>query len=392
MSGIDHEAQKAAQAAVAGLERAWKLGTAPDLAPLLPAVGDPMRRRVLIELIKADQRQRSRASRPKKVEEYLSEWPELQAQTEMVMELLVSECLVKGGLGPAASPGRAFPMHSASDAVRARNEHIQRDPVCGPLFRKAAAEQRQLTIDMLADEPAGGRVVSFQKGTLQTLITGLPAAPVGAVDCGPGCAHCCRLRVEVHAYEALAIAAFLRQQRTPEQLASLTDALRDRARQVRKYTPDEHVKAGLKCLFLDEQDRCTIHQRRPVLCVGLTSRSRADCKAAFLDHSDTTRVAVHLPVMACAQGAASGAAGAMRELGLESGYHELNAAVLTALEHPEAAQRWLRGENVFAGPGSAAQPATALQARSAPPGRNAPCPCGSGKKFKQCCLRKGTRG
>ena len=36
-------------------------------------------------------------------------------------------------------------------------------------------------------------------------------------------------------------------------------------------------------------------------------------------------------------------------------------------------------------------PPTAAQMRRRPPhvGRNDPCPCGSGRKFKRCCLRKG---
>jgi hypothetical protein len=98
----------------------------------------------------------------------------------------------------------------------------------------------------------------------------------------------------------------------------------------------------------------------------------------------------------------SGAAAAMRELGLEAGYCELTSAVLTALEAPDAAQRWLRGEAVFSSPAPAAPrksgpvadaPRHAASPGAAePPSRNAPCPCGSGKKYKQCCMRKGRGG
>lgn len=33
-----------------------------------------------------------------------------------------------------------------------------------------------------------------------------------------------------------------------------------------------------------------------------------------------------------------------------------------------------------------------LRQNSAPVGRNAPCPCGSGKKFKKCCFKPRTMG
>lgn len=34
-------------------------------------------------------------------------------------------------------------------------------------------------------------------------------------------------------------------------------------------------------------------------------------------------------------------------------------------------------------------PVEPIKKTKAEPGRNDPCPCGSGKKFKQCCLKKG---
>lgn len=34
-------------------------------------------------------------------------------------------------------------------------------------------------------------------------------------------------------------------------------------------------------------------------------------------------------------------------------------------------------------------PVEAIRNQEKAPGRNDPCPCGSGKKYKQCCLKKG---
>jgi hypothetical protein len=267
-----------------------------------------------------------------------------------------------------------------------------RHPVHGPLFKRVAEEQYRLTLDMLADQPAAHRAVAFHKATFRQLLERLPAVSLGTIACGPGCAFCCCLRVEIQAYEALGIAELLRQQRTPEELAALTGALRQRARELRGLPVGGPLAANLKCLFLDEHNHCSIHARRPIHCVGLSSRSRDVCKTALQTGDENSRLRVHVPIMACTQGVLSGASVAMRELGLEASYYDLNAAVLTALEAPAAAERWLRGERVFSGPPSSAKPPRAAPARGAAPSRNAPCPCGSGKKYKQCCLRMKDEG
>jgi hypothetical protein len=270
-----------------------------------------------------------------------------------------------------------------------RDEQILRHPVCGPLATKVAEEQHLLTLDMLAGEPAASRAAVFHRATFQRLIERLPALSAGRVACGPACALCCDLRVEVQAYEALAIAGFLRQHRTPEELGTLTAALRERVRLLRKLSPAQQADARLRCLFLDAGDRCTIYPVRPIRCIGVTSTSRGICEAALQHEPGATRMTVYGPVMACTQGVLSGATIALGELGLDAGNYELSAAVLTALEVPEATERWLRGERAFAG-----QPPSAKTPRTPPPptglpGRNSPCPCGSGKKYKQCCLRRG---
>jgi hypothetical protein len=214
-------------------------------------------------------------------------------------------------------------------------------------LKRVAEEQYRLTIDMLADEPAGHRAVAFHKATFRRLLERLPAPSTDPIACGPGCGHCCHLRVAIQAYEALGIADFVREQRTPEELAALTRALRRRARELRSPSGCGPPAADPKCLFLDERNYCSIHARRPIHCVGVTSRSREICKAAFQSGDEYTRLLLYLPIRACTEGVLSGAAAAMRELGLEAGYYELNAAVLTALEVPAAAERWLRGERVF---------------------------------------------
>ena len=104
------------------------------------------------------------------------------------------------------------------NTLLSRDQQILRHPVLGPLARKVAEEQHLLTLDLLADEPAASRAVVFHKATLKQLTERLPALSAGRIACGPGCAFCCYLRVEVHAYEAMGIAGFLRQHRARRSL------------------------------------------------------------------------------------------------------------------------------------------------------------------------------
>jgi hypothetical protein len=392
MTDFNQGGSAAVESAVTRLEGAWKQSPGPDLGQFLPLSADPARQQVLVELIKADIAHRRRAGDRKKVDDYLREWPELNDRPEIAVELLVVECLLDAAPGGPPSQGDALPMASGPDASLSKYQQILRHPVGGRLLSRAAEEQYRLTLDMLADQPAAHRAVAFHKATFRQLIERLPAVSLGTIACGPGCAFCCRLKAEVHAYEALGIADLLRQDRTPEELATLTRALRQRAGQLRTLHSGGPVAANPKCLFLDERDHCSIYARRPIHCVGLGSQSRDRCKAAFQSGDADSRLPAYMPIMACAEGVLSGATVAMRELGLEAGYYELSAAVLAALEAPAAAERWLRGERVFSGSPSSAKPPRAAPARAAAPSRNAPCPCGSSKKYKQCCLRKKDQG
>ena len=62
-----------------------------------------------------------------------------------------------------------------------------------------------------------------------------------------------------------------------------------------------------------------------------------------------------------------------------------HAEAQSALQAPEPApEQGLSGGGNFQGPGAAAEPAAPFVRGERKVGRNEPCPCGSGKKFKQC--------
>jgi hypothetical protein len=86
-------------AAIRRLEEAWRHAPRPDIGSLVPPAGNPLRLRVLAELVKADQECRWKSGISTKIEDYLHDWPELAGQASVILELLDSECLTRAMFG-----------------------------------------------------------------------------------------------------------------------------------------------------------------------------------------------------------------------------------------------------------------------------------------------------
>ena len=86
------------------LEEAWRRASQADIGSLVPPAGNPLRLRVLVELIKVDQECRWKSGTPTMLEDYLHDWPELLGQEGIILELLESECLTRAMFG-------AMPTH-----------------------------------------------------------------------------------------------------------------------------------------------------------------------------------------------------------------------------------------------------------------------------------------
>ena len=77
------------------LEVAWQKESDVDLRKFVPPPDDPLRTRILKELIKVDQEHRWKKGDRKKLEDYLREWSELADDDDIIVELLRSECLTR---------------------------------------------------------------------------------------------------------------------------------------------------------------------------------------------------------------------------------------------------------------------------------------------------------
>jgi uncharacterized protein len=160
------------------------------------------------------------------------------------------------------------------------------------------------------------------------------------VQCQKGCGHCCHIRVEALPPEIFRIAAYLR-------AAWEANAEAGRLTMQRLTQHSAAVAAAATshalppCPFLDDQV-CSIYPVRPSVCRKGHSLDVHACES----HAPT--LPQSLGLLADAEALIQGTSRAYADQGLQSGGHEMAAAVLLALQDDTAQARWLAGEAVFA--------------------------------------------
>lgn len=160
------------------------------------------------------------------------------------------------------------------------------------------------------------------------------------VQCHKGCGHCCHIRVEALPPEIFRIAAHL-------QASWTADAESGRLTMQRLTQHSAAVAAAATshaqppCPFLVDQV-CSIYPVRPSVCRKGHSLDVHACE----NHAPT--LPQSLGLLADAEALIQGTSRAYADQGLQSGGHEMVAAVLLALQDDTAQTRWLAGEAVFA--------------------------------------------
>jgi Fe-S-cluster containining protein len=208
--------------------------------------------------------------------------------------------------------------------------------------REAAAAADILSEERPTDKvrELGDHLHRDVQGHIDTLVAHTP--PDERPACRAGCVFCCAIPVEIRAPEAIYIALRLREERSSAEIDALLEKLRRRVAERRGWLCDERWARRQMCVFLQSNWLCGIYAFRPLNCRGWTSKSRDDCAS---ESPVTPHALVHLATQAAGHGLTRVAA-AMQ---LESTSYELEAAILRALETPDAAERWARGERIFTG-------------------------------------------
>ena len=166
------------------------------------------------------------------------------------------------------------------------------------------------------------------------------------VDCGPGCDWCCYQRVSATPAEVLRIADFLRQTRSPEELAALQQALAQLDAQTRGVSVQQRLGLKQLCPLLVDGG-CSIYPVRPLTCRGYTSNSAAVCRRKVEEPEQPVKVEADPVRYIFCQGVLNGLDDGLADNGLEHGMVELIAALRIALDDPNSLKRWLKGERIF---------------------------------------------
>jgi len=172
--------------------------------------------------------------------------------------------------------------------------------------------------------------------------------------CAAGCAWCCYQQVAVAPAEAVAIVRHVLQKFPPPALAALKARLVALDERTRGVGVAGRAELKAPCAFL-EDGRCTIYAVRPLRCRGVYSRDAGHCRWAMenpdqiFGSPDRHAKPGPYPVEPARimDAALSGLARALRDQGLAWTALELTAAIRTALDTPDAAERYLAGEPVF---------------------------------------------
>lgn len=188
-------------------------------------------------------------------------------------------------------------------------------------------------------------VVGDAHGLANAIAARRPANP--HIKCKAGCVFCCYHHVECLGAEVFYIAEHVRSTWSTAAREALLDRLRHAIRRADGKRRFDYYKEHIRCPLLGKDDRCGVYDQRPFACRAYTSFSVARCRKKFEKREDLgierDRFTKDLN-----GGVQKGLMVGLFEAGLHSGVYSFNEALLIALEQPDAAERWLAGEDVLA--------------------------------------------
>jgi Fe-S-cluster containining protein len=156
--------------------------------------------------------------------------------------------------------------------------------------------------------------------------------------CAPGCVFCCFLWTDALPLEVLRIADHLRRTASPAELAEVRQRLRQRLAAAVGERP---------CGLLTAEGRCAVYAVRPMTCRGFHSFSKPACQASFEQRTNGPTAALDEPLHMLVAAMQEGLERGLAEHGFESGWVELNEALLHALDSPAPLASWLNREPIF---------------------------------------------
>jgi Fe-S-cluster containining protein len=237
---------------------------------------------------------------------------------------------------------------AASGARRGRQDD---NPVASPaaeLHQRIVDAGRTMGSEILSNGPSPKQVYDLVDGAVALANTYMARSPTSpeALACGRGCNHCCHRPVGTTAPSVLRIAAALRERQTEAEFGQALARVvaLDKETHGMPWTLAE--RPPFPCAFLVD-GACSIYEVRPLVCRGWNSVDADACQRALTEDSVEMRFDLYQRTTFAA--AEQGIKAALGAKGLDATDLELTAAVRVAMENPDACERWLAGQPVFAG-------------------------------------------
>ena len=209
---------------------------------------------------------------------------------------------------------------------------------------------QQATQDALREDQAAETVFRIiDQAVQQTSHVTQQLPSPSRMACAEGCCFCCYQPVDITAPEALAMAAYLRSQLAEKDFDSIRARLAATTATLRDLSYEAHAQAKIPCALLVD-GVCSVYPSRPFACRAWNSTSVARCQEIF-DRGDpiTMIPPIEMNVYESIWDVAQGFIDALKQAHLDSNPYELHSALQRALDTPDAARRWVQGEDVFAG-------------------------------------------
>lgn len=206
----------------------------------------------------------------------------------------------------------------------------------------AATNAAQWTEHRLAEKRNAGTAsrlaAEIEEGAMHAM---LPMAGLSDLERVVACPESGQGMVGVTAPEALSIAAFLRQNSSPAERQRIFEMAADNAKKIAARPHGDSAAPPLPCPLQGGGHVCCVYSSRPLRCRILHAMNIAE----NLGGHGAPCVAGHERTVA--EGIELGVTGALKSAGVDAEVYELNSALATALEEPNAAERWARGEKIF---------------------------------------------
>lgn len=213
--------------------------------------------------------------------------------------------------------------------------------------------------ELLSDGPTAEGVIALGHNAMAATSSiaegALDLDPQSRPACHAGCSHCCYQAVGVSPPEVFAIYDHLLATRTPQELMSTVERIREADDQTRGMTSAERLSPDLPCPFL-VRERCSIYDVRPLACRGANSLDAAACERTLRDASLRAEFLAGKVAVPCFLEPirAFHAVAAGMQLALHELYQvkvlplELTAAMRIMVDSPDTVpQQWLAGEDPF---------------------------------------------